>query len=212
MPKPTNLKFDRSILRCVGFWIIPSSLSVCLPEGSAMPRKISNPSQRKPASMELVAALVGELREPREIGQPIILERHMELADAVQIYVVWDRFADVPDNQRAATILQAYEQVMGKEFRNRITLATGVTVPEAGDLELLPFEVIPALRNGNAGVVDKYHQVMLTEGASILRNPDRPELRFETLDDGTAAIERLENRLPNSRWIVVQAVTHDYLQ
>lgn len=176
-----------------------------------MPRKISNPSVRKSASAELVAALVGELREPREIGQPIILERHMELADAVQVYVVWDRFLDVPDDQRAATILQAYEQVMGKEFRNRITLATGATVPEAGDLELLPFEVVPALRNGNAGILDNFHQVMVSEGASILRHPDRPELRFETLDDATAAIERLEDRLPNSRWVVVQAVTHDYL-
>ncbi|HVA47791.1 MAG TPA: hypothetical protein VNH11_15590 [Pirellulales bacterium] len=154
--------------------------------------------------------MIAELREPREIGQPMILERHMELADAVHVYVIWDRFADIPGDQRVATILRAYEQCMGEEFRKRITLATGATVPEAGDLELLPFEVVSALRKPDPNLVDGCREAMLAEGASVLRNPERPELRFETLDDATAAIERLEQRVPGTRWVVVQAVTHDY--
>lgn len=175
-----------------------------------MPRKISNPAPRRSASEELVAALVAELREPRDVGQPVVLERHMEMANAVHVYVIWDRFADISDDERVATILRAYEQCMGEEFRNRITLAAGATVPEAGDLELLPFEVISALRNREPEAAQKCRDAMIVEGASVLRDPSRPELRFETLDDAAAAIERLERRVPDARWVVVQAITHDY--
>lgn len=175
-----------------------------------MPRKISNPAPRKSASEELVAALVAELSQPRDIGQPMILERHMELADAVHVYVIWDRFAEIPDEQRVATILRAYEECMGENFRKRITLATGATVPEAGDLELLPFEVIYMLRTQDSGLAHQCRDAMIAEGASVLRDPNRPELRFETLDDAAAAVERLEGRLPGVRWLVVQAVSHDY--
>lgn len=175
-----------------------------------MPRKISNPSLQKAASDDLVGALVAELEEPSDVGQPIVLERHMELAHAIHVYVVWDRFAEVDEEQRVAAILRAYEQVMGKDFRNRITLATGATVPEAGDLELLPFEVAPAPRKANAVALEQYHDAMIAEGASTLRNPEKPELRFKTLDEATVAVERLEDRLPGSRWVVVQAVTHEY--
>lgn len=65
----------------------------------------------------------------------------MEMADAVHGFVVWDRFADVPESQCASIIMDADERASGKKFRGRITLATGVTVPEAADLELLPLSI-----------------------------------------------------------------------
>lgn len=177
-----------------------------------MPRKISNQRLRSVGTENLVADLVQEILTPRDFGQPIIFERHMDVGESVHVTVVWDRFADVLESDRTAVILDAYERAMGKPYRERISLATGVTVPEAGDLELLPFEIMPAPRKTDpADDITSYHAALIAEGASVLRGDQRPELRFETLADAQAAVERLEQRLPSSRWLVVQAITNHAL-
>ena len=184
------------------------SVKLALGDG-AMPRRISNQWSRAAGTENLVVDLVQEILTPRESGQPILLERHMDVGESVHVMVVWDRFVDVLESDRTAIILDAYERAMGKAFRERISLATGVTVPEAGELELLPFEIVPAPRKLDAHTdMTTYHAALLAEGASVLRGDQRPELRFETLAEAQAAVERLEQRLPGSRWLVVQAITN----
>lgn len=173
-----------------------------------MPRKISSQVARAESDQDVVDDLVWELKEPHDLGQPIILERHMGMADAVHVFVVWDRFADVPESQRASIIMDAYERASGKEFRDRITLATGVTVPEATDLELLPFEVELFPGRHRSADTGRVQWAMVAEGASLLRGEAHPELRFETLADAAAAVERLEESLPGSDWMVVQSVVN----
>lgn len=191
--------------------LLNGSVKLALGDG-AMPRTISNQWPRPAGTANLVADLVQEILTPRESGQPMILERHMDVGESVHVTVVWDRFADVLESDRTAIILDAYERAMGKPYRERISLATGVTVPEAGELELLPFEILPAPRKTDADAdIRSYHAALVAEGASVLRGDQRPELRFETLADAQAAVERLEQRLPRSRGLVVQGITNHAL-
>lgn len=171
-----------------------------------MPRKISAPTTSVADSDALIELLVRELKSAESYGQPIILERRFQIADAVHVYVVWDRFDGVSEDQRAEIILDAYERAEGTDFRNRITLATGLTVPEAADLGLLPYGVVSARRNDERVTLDEYREAMIQEGASTLASQKHPELRFETLDEAVAAMTRLEQRLPGSFWVVVQEV------
>src|SRR5688500_17211641 len=88
---------------------------------------------------ELLTDLTNELREPSERGQPLILDEELSPGGSVRVYVVWDRFAEIPGKQRTELILDAFEESEGIDFRQRISMALGLTVPEATDIGLLPF-------------------------------------------------------------------------
>lgn len=171
-----------------------------------MPRKIVRSSTEVPGYNSLLVALVAELRANRESGQPIVLERRLEATGNIAIDVVWDEFYQLDDAQRYRLIMDAYGQVEGPEFCKQITLASGYTVPEAVDAGLLPYSVLPARRRDDELAEDAYLQAMRAEGASELDSPSRPQLRFPTEEDAAQAIQRLENRLPHSYWILARDV------
>ena len=75
--------------------------------------------------------------------------------------------------------------------RDRIALASGLTVPEAHAAGMLPFQVFPALRRGDPVTLDQCRQALIDEGASILFGADNPQLRFATEEDAEKARERL---------------------
>jgi Ser/Thr protein kinase RdoA (MazF antagonist) len=51
---------------------------------------------------------------------------------------------------------------------------------------------------------------MVAAGASVLSDPQKPELRCATLDDAQTLIEHLEQALPNSKWIIVHHDMSEY--
>jgi hypothetical protein len=150
---------------------------------------------------------VQELQRPREIGQPLILEDHVFGKDALRVQVVWDRWEEVPDEFRGEIIYDAYSAALGEEYRQKIRLALGVTVPEAANLGLLPFQVVPARRKGEEPSHEEYRKAMIEAGASLLFGEGRPQLRFATMEDAEAAMEHLQRALPTSRWIIAQEVS-----
>ena len=164
-----------------------------------------NPRPRFP---DLVAELAGELRDNREGGQPRIEEQHFPKTSAVRVTVIWDKWAPLTDEERAATILQAYEQVEGREFRDRIALAIGLTVPEAFESGLLPFQIVTAVRREDPVTPEQCREAMIAEGASVLTDPEKPELRFATEEEAEACRRRLIRRLPGSDpvWVVTKEV------
>src|SRR5438552_4170964 len=143
-----------------------------------MPR-IKRKLDESPKSLfpDLVAALVEELKSNREAGQPIIVEQYFPRTNAISATVIWDQWVPLSDEDRAATILHAYEEVEGKEFRERIALAIGLTVPEAYESGLLPYRVTTALRKGDPVTPEQCAEAMLTQGASLLFDPKKPQLR-----------------------------------
>jgi hypothetical protein len=155
----------------------------------------------------LIEELVCELKAERESGQPTVEEFHFPRTNRLRVTVTWDKWEPVPDDARAEVIRLAYEQAEGKEFRDRIALCVGLTVPEARESGLLPFQVEFALRPGDAVNSEQCRQALLAEGASTLTDPERPELRFASLEEAQACVRRLTARLPRSE--AVWMIAHD---
>jgi hypothetical protein len=155
----------------------------------------------------LVERLVDELKTDRQSGQPVIEEEEFP-TKKLRVNVTWDEWDRVPLEERTATILRAYEQAEGRDYRDRIALASGPTVPEAQAAGMLPYQVIAALRKGDPVTKDECRQALIDEGASILFGDDQPQLRFATEEEAEAARKRLAERLPHSEpvWVITKEV------
>lgn len=161
----------------------------------------------RPKTDDLVQELAGELRHSRESGQPVIDEESFPTGK-IRVVVVWDKWDRLPMEDRTTTILQAYEQAEGREKRDKIALASGLTVPEAHAAGMLPFELLPALRSDDRVNLQQCREAMVDEGASKLFGPDILQLRFATLEEAEAARRRLVQHLPDSEqvWVIAQDV------
>ena len=153
--------------------------------------------------MELVDRLVEELRKDRKSGQPIIDEREFA-SGKLLVNVIWDEWDHLPLEDRTSVILRAYEQAEGREYRERVALASGLTVPEAHAAGMLPYQILPALRRGDKVTAEQCRQAMIEEGASTLLAADQPQLRFATEEDAEAARNRLVEHIPESEpvWLI----------
>jgi hypothetical protein len=177
-------------------------------EEFCMPRKKRGvEEQPRPARGDLAERLADELRSGRASGQPMIDE--LEYASGkISVTVVWDEWDRLSLEDRTSIILRAYELAEGRGYRDRIALASGLTVPEAYGAGMLPFQIIPALRRGDPVTPEQCRQAMLEEGASTLLAADKPQLRFSSEEEAEAARRRLIRRLPDSEpvWVVTQEV------
>jgi hypothetical protein len=81
-----------------------------------------------------------------------------------------------------------------------------LTVPEAQEAGLLPFHIIPAIRKGDAVTAEQCREAMVAQGASLLADPDKPQLRFATQDEAEACMRRLAQQLPGSEqvWVIAR--------
>jgi hypothetical protein len=169
-----------------------------------MPRHPPTLPTEYAAREALVADLAREIKEPRRIGQPIILERAGMGNQSIVVHVIWDRWEDCPRDLRADIILDAYERALGPEYREKISLPIGIVVPEATAMGLLPYDFRMRRQQRPQGPTEEERQVMIEAGASTLSDPRRPQLRCATEDDADATYQYLRERLPNSWWIVVE--------
>jgi hypothetical protein len=159
----------------------------------------------RPAAVDLADRLADELKTNRESGQPLIDEQEYP-SGKVRVTVIWDAWDRLPLEDRTAVILRAYDLAEGRGYRDRIALASGLTVPEAHAAGMLPFQIIPAVRKSDPVTLDQCRQAMIEEGASTLLGAERPQLRFATEDEAEAARRRLARRLPGSEqvWLITQ--------
>src|SRR3954454_17486423 len=104
-------------------------------------RKIGVQSVLTTASASLAKKLADELRGGRDFGQPLVYEREFATGKS-RVTVIWDEWADASLEERSAVILRAYEQAEGKDAREKIALASGLTVPEATAAGMLPYQVL----------------------------------------------------------------------
>ena len=175
-----------------------------------MPRKIFRPSDLAiPAAppAPLAVRLAQELRSEHPYGQPMIDERHLQTG-LKRIVVFWDAWEGLPDEERATVILEAYDEAEGPQSAGAIVLASGYTIPEAVAEGLLPFEVVTAWRRDDQVSLEQLREAMIEQGASIIHDPDQPQLRFATISDAQACVQRLVERLPASEqvWQIRQKV------
>ena len=164
-----------------------------------MPRKkIGVQSALTPTNKDLAEKLAEELKSDRDYGQPLVYEQEYS-TKRTRVTVMWDKWADVPLEDRSAVILRAYELAEGKPAREKIALASGLTVPEATAAGLLPYQVIPALRESDTIKPEDVKQAMIEQGASQLSDEDGLQLRFATREEADACRKRLAEALPATR-------------
>ncbi len=90
---------------------------------------------------ELLAVFEEELRReesaPASDGAPIFFCEESGTPDNyTHWYVVWDGFEGVDGEERSRLIVAAVRNVMGKAEALRVTIALGLTMDEARDMEL----------------------------------------------------------------------------
>jgi hypothetical protein len=161
-----------------------------------------------PAKGGLPEKLAEELKGKREYGQPTVYEQEYATG-RIRVSVIWDAWADSSFEERSAIILRAYELAQS-DYRDRIALASGLTVPEAATAGMLPFQMIAAVRKGDPVTVEQARQAFLEEGASQLINPQALQLRYATLEEAEASKQRLIQRFPGTEdvWIIRQEWAH----
>jgi hypothetical protein len=176
-----------------------------------MPRLIRPMPQFNVQREGLVDDLAKELRSPRKFGQPIVIEDPVAGGDRRLIHVIWDAWEGCPREQRTAIIQAAYEQALGEEYHDKISLAIGITVPEAVAMGMLPYWVSPMGRTREA-LSQKELQAIIEAGGSTMSTSRMPEVpwlpgvRCATLEDAVATLEHLQEILPGSKWIIAQEV------
>lgn len=175
-----------------------------------MPRIVSGMGTEAPVRgfKDLVMALVEELKSNRESGQPVIHEHHFSRTGKMKVTVLWDRWENVPHEERAEIIRKAYTEVDGADCEAKLALLVGLTFPEAYEAGMLPFAVIPLLRKGDTVSPSDCIEAMRSEGATQLFIGGKHELRFLTEAEAEKASQRLVKRLPGSEavWTVVGEV------
>ncbi len=72
---------------------------------------------------------------------------------------------------------------------------------------MLPFAITPLLRASDRVTFTQARDLMIDEGASVLLDVNKPQLRFATLDEAEASLQRLIGRMPSSKEI--WAITKD---
>lgn len=173
-----------------------------------MPRRIRGLEERpRRVSGELAERLAQELRNNHESGQPLIDEQEFPTGK-LRVTVIWDELESLSFEERTAMVLRAYELAEGSGYREKIVLASGLTVPEAYEAGLLPFQIIAALRKDDPVTAEQCRLAMIEEGASLLLGGKKPQLRFATEQEAESARHRLAMRLPNSEpvWVITQEV------
>lgn len=151
----------------------------------------------------LAEKLATELKSSRDFGQPLVYEQEYSTKKS-RVIVIWDEWPDASLEERSSVILKAYEIAEGAAGREKIALASGLTVPEAVAAGFLPFQVFPGLRKTDPVKPEQVREVMLEQGASKLNDADGIQLRFATKEEAEACRDRLVLRLPESEpiWII----------
>jgi hypothetical protein len=148
--------------------------------------------------------LVDELKVELELGnnvQPAILEEEFPQTKSRHVYVIWDRWSSVADDERTDVILRAYAKLEGAEQAENIALAVGVTSSEAMEIGLLPFLVTE--RNIVRDFLE-YERAKSEEMANTILG--KRELRYPTDEAAKAAINRLQAMLPDSQWQIIHEI------
>jgi len=152
----------------------------------------------------LIKELSAELTSPKPAGQPLIDIRQMNRRGLKHVYVIWDRWENCDSPTRATVIRETFRQVRGEEYERAISATVPVTVQEAIDIGLLPYEISP-IGWTEMSPKDQEHcrSALLSEGGIFLEYTSGPELRFLNEPDVQAALNRLRLRAPSINWRMV---------
>lgn len=91
---------------------------------------------RPPSAVDLELRLAEEIRTPsaRPDAQPIIIAEPADPAPITRLFVIWDDWSDLGQQDRSEIITNAYERVHGLAEAARLSIAMGLTPSEASKM------------------------------------------------------------------------------
>ena len=96
-----------------------------------MPVRRGLPRPRPASAPDLEERLARELKKPSKDGQPLVFEDPPKPKPITRLYVVWDDWSDMRQQDRSEVILNAYERSKGTAAALKIISAMGLTTAEA---------------------------------------------------------------------------------
>ena len=78
--------------------------------------------------------LVEEMKLGENGNGPDIIEQQVRNSNRTHVYVIWNGWAGVREEQRSAAILDAYTRHFGDERMRRVSIAMGLTPDEVQSL------------------------------------------------------------------------------
>jgi hypothetical protein len=145
---------------------------------------------------ELTDRLAREIHQRTDDG-PLIFEQEIADTATFHVIVVWQRWVDVPEELRNSIFLEAYTR-SDPDFASKITIAVGVTMEEAIDMNLLPFQIITLRKEGDPVTIEQVRDAMQHEGGTYAAGGW--QLRFPTRELAEEALARLRQILAGDWW------------
>lgn len=93
-------------------------------------RKLAKVYRHEQEADHLLKQLVTEWTHPSPAGFPVIIEDGGG-ARPIHLYVIWDQWDPLNQIERSEIIMDACEQVFGKDKTLNVTVAMGLTPTEA---------------------------------------------------------------------------------
>jgi hypothetical protein len=170
-----------------------------------MPLTTKSEDQTLPSDYHrLLDSLKKEWTNPKESGLPIIIEDRSSRTKSVRIYVIWDRFVDMPRDVRSQLITQAYKDIH-KDASEQITLIIGYDVNEAVTVGLLPYKIECLIKKNEYDQYQQCQQLMKKFGA--WERGGQLELRFNDEKNARKIYADLQKEYPGPFWAFVIEIT-----
>jgi hypothetical protein len=156
---------------------------------------------------ELVQRLAKELAYG-DRPQPAFIEQLMPYTNSRHVYVIWDQWTELPEDERSDIILRAYSSHEGDASDN-IAFGVGMTGQEALDVGLLPYVVQPVgTKTHTEKSLLREERAKKTELANTILGSRAKHLRYPTNQAAEEAVERLCKAAPKSKW----TITHEIMK
>jgi hypothetical protein len=158
---------------------------------------------------ELVDALVKAIKDEEPDDGLVIFEVLSGSSSYFEVIVVWDRWADLPADERNKIVMEAYQQASAEDSSalpaDQISTILPVTVSQAIEMGVLPYSVQNNVLQGDVRY-EKIRELLKREGA--IEAEEVTELRLPTLHMARAARDRLQaatqNMQPAVHWQISQ--------
>ena len=146
------------------------------------------PDQRR----DFLQVLTREIQGDGGAPDLIVFEIPLEWQDKFDAILLWDRWKDVPGQERNELIEEAY----GDRARS-LSLVHGVTYEEAIEQGQLPVRLRP-----RSAVSESENRNALLSAGGFENRDGTFQLRYPTVGIAEVAKRQLEEKLPGSEWFI----------
>jgi hypothetical protein len=162
------------------------------------------------AREDLIAHLVNRLHDRNRQDEAEIFEIPIKGTETIHAIVVWERWTTITSfKEREAVIREAYERFdreldPEQQISPKITLVLGVTAKEAIGNNLLPYTVNPVIDPSDPRVSELRRIMKEAHAIESSMNMLGIHLAFPTREMRDQARLKVQNKMPDIRWVKVQ--------